>query len=482
MYKGNLSRRGFLQRSLTGLAAAGVPAWYGRDLLAAEDVAAAEAKKPAGANDRIAMGAIGIGSRNSRGRDIYNQARGHKNVVYVAACDVHAKHLDRAVTVMKDFNKKERGSADVKGYKDFRQLLDDKDINAVTIATPDHWHALVAIEALRRGKDVYCEKPLTLTIEEGKAVAKVAKETGRVFQVGSQQRSEGTGPFPLACALVRNGRLGKIKRVETRIGANPESPELPKAEVPAGLDWDFWLGPTPRVDYVELPRKGQPIPYSRCEYEFRWWYDYSGGKMTDWGAHHNDIAQWGLGMDGSGPVSVEVVKAKQPAEGTNRYNCHPEFEVRYTYENGVELVCSHTQLPGAPDPKETPKGPGRGNGFRHDNGVLFVGEGGKWIFVCRSGITASDERLIKEPLGPDATGLYRSRNHMGNFLECVKSRKPTICPAEVGHRSVTVCHLGAIALRSGKKLRWDPKAEHFEDEEMNKWLGRPMRDPWKLEV
>ena len=476
MHTGNLSRRGFLRRSLASLTAAGLPAWYARDLLAAD-----AARKPAGAGDRILMGAIGIGSRNSRGRDIYSQARGHKNVQYVAACDVHAGHLSRAVGMMREYNSRERGSSEVKGYKDFRQLLDDKDIQAVTIATPDHWHALVAIEALRKGKDVYCEKPLTLTIEEGKAVAKVARETGRVFQVGSQQRSE--GPFRLACELVRNGRIGKVKRVETRIGSNPESPELPRAKVPEGLDWDFWLGPTPKVDYVSLPRKGQPIPYSRCEYEFRWWYDYSGGKMTDWGAHHNDIAQWGLGMDGSGPVAVEVVKATQPAEGANRYNCHPEFEVRYTYEGGAELVCSHTQLPGAPDPKHTTvKGGGRGHGFGHDNGVLFVGEDGKWIFVCRSGITASDPKLLSEPLPADATRLYPSTNHMANFLDCVKTRKPTTCTAEVGYRSVTVCHLGAIALRSGKKLTWDPKAERFADEGMNKWLGRPMRAPWKLEA
>src|SRR5205823_3925526 len=167
--------------------------------------------------------------------------------------------------------------------------------------------------------------------------------------------------------------------------------------------------------------------YTRCHYEFRWWYDYSGGKMTDWGAHHNDIAQWGLGADGSGPTSVEVVKATPPAEGANRYNCHPEFVVRYTYPGGAELICSHTQLPDAVDPRQTVRKDkdGKEHKFGHDNGVLFAGEDGKWIFVNRSGITASDPKLIDEPLPADATRLYASDNHMGNFLECVRTRKPT---------------------------------------------------------
>src|SRR5262249_36813423 len=211
---------------------------------------------------------------------------------------------------------------DIKTYTDFRELLDRKDINAVTIAVPDHWHALIAIDALRKGKDVYCEKPLTLTIAEGKALVKVAQQTGRVFQVGSQQRSDSR--FRLACELVRNGRIGKVQRVETRIGGNPTSPPLPKVDPPKELDWDFWLGPTPKVDYVELVQGNHT--YTRCHYEFRWWYDYSGGKMTDWGAHHNDIAQWGLGTDDGGPVAAEG-EGKEPPREPNRYNCHPTFKV-----------------------------------------------------------------------------------------------------------------------------------------------------------
>jgi predicted dehydrogenase len=472
MDRGNLSRRGFLRRSLAAMTAAGLPVWYAREILAADEKKAAQ-KKPA-ANDRIVMGAIGIGSPQSRGRAIAQDALNTKlGAQFVAVCDVDRRHRERAA---KEFQEK---GMDVEQYADFRQLLDRKDIEAVNIAVPDHWHALITIDALRKGKDVYCEKPLTLTIAEGQAVVKVAKETGRVFQVGSMQRSDGR--FRLACELVRNGRIGKIGRVETRIGANPTSPSLPEVPVPEGLDWDFWLGPTPKVAYIE--KKEGNHTFTRCHYEFRWWYDYSGGKMTDWGAHHNDIAQWGLGMDHSGPIAV-MAEGAEPSHDPNRYNCHPTFKVTYTYANGTDLVCAHSQLPDAPDPKFTMRkdrdGKERKEG--HDNGILFVGEDGKWIFVSRGIITASDPKLIDEPLPADAKRLYHSDNHMANFLTCMRSRKETICPAEVGHRSVTVCHIGVIALRTGKKLKWDPVKECFDAAEANKWLSREMREPWKLEA
>jgi predicted dehydrogenase len=471
MHQGNLSRRGFLQRSMAAMAAGGLPAWYARDVLAAD---AAKTTKNVAANDKIIMGAIGIGSPSSRQLDLLREARRHRGVEYVAACDVDGRHLNRGAQII---------GPDCKKYKDFRELLDRKDINAVTIAVPDHWHVLIAIDALRKGKDVYCEKPLTLTIAEGKALVKVAKETGRVFQVGSQQRSDRR--FRLACELVRNGRLGKIKRAETRIGANPTCEPIPVVQIPKELDWDFWLGQAPKADYVERRGSNGRLVDCRHPYEFRWFYQYSGGKMTDWGAHHNDIAQWGLGMDGNGPVAVEAT-GTAPSKDPNSYNCHPHFKVTYTYANGSQLICSDTQLPGAPDPKESPL-PG-GNGRRrerHDNGVLFSGENGQWIFVNRSTITASDPKLISEPLPNNATRLYASNDHMGNFLDCVrKGDTKTICPAEVGHRSVSVCHLGVIALRSGEKLQWDPVREEFKnnDEANRKWLRREMRAPWKLEV
>lgn len=431
--RGTMSRRGFLQKSLAGMAAAGLPAWYAQETLAAQQ--ANQPAKAVDANSKIVMGAIGIGSPQSRGRAIANDARRDKGVQYVAACDVDKKHLENAVQQL---------GPDCKGYEDFRELLDRKDINAVTIATPDHWHALVAVDALRKGKDVYCEKPLTLTVQEGQILTKVAKETGRIFQVGSQQRSDAR--FRLACELVRNGRLGAIKTVETRIGANPKGGPFTVEEPPKELNYDLWIGPTAKADYVK----------QRVHYEFRWWYEYSGGKLTDWGAHHNDIAQWGLGMDEAGPIGVEGT-GEAPSKEPNSYNCHPTFKVTYQYPKDITLHCMSDG----------------------ENGVKFEGEKG-WIFVSRGRIGASDQKLLDEPLGADAQRLYLSTNHMQNFLDGVRTRKPCICTADVGHRSVTVCHLGAIALRTGLKLKWDPATQRFDNETANQMLSRPMRAPWKL--
>jgi predicted dehydrogenase len=453
MHKGNLSRRGFLQHSVAALAAGGLPVWFARELVAAEDKPKPRA---VAANDRIIMGAIGIGSPQSRGRAIMGAAASKDGVQYVAVCDVDKRHRERAVD---DVKKASKTKGDVAAFEDFRELLAKKDINAVTIATPDHWHALVAVAALKAGKDVYCEKPLSLTIADGRAIADVAKKTGRVFQTGSQQRSEMKGFFRLAAELVRNGRLGKIKKIETRIGSNPVSPELPKVEPPKELNWNFWLGPTPMVDYVELTKNKQV--FTRCHYEFRWWYEYSGGKITDWGAHHNDIAQWGMNMDASGPVAVEATGTK-PSESHNAYNTHPDFEIHYTYADGTPLVCMS----------------------KGENGIRFEGEDGKWIFASRGKIEASDKKLLDEPLPTGAVRLHAAPNgdHMLDFLTAIRSGGKTACPAEVGHRSATVCHLGSIALRLGKKLKWDPKQERFDDEEANKMIQRPYRAPWKLEV
>jgi predicted dehydrogenase len=465
MHRGNLSRRGFLQRSMIGLGAAGLPAWYAREVLALEEEKAAALPRRVAANDKLVFGWVGIGSPNSRGLQVLGDLRradAAKMTEVVAVCDVDAKHLDRAA--------KEIGP-DCKKFSDFRQVTDLKDVNVVVVTTPDHWHALIAIDAMRKGKDVYCEKPLTLTVAEGIALCKVQKETNRIFQVGSQQRSDGR--FRMACELVRNGRIGKLKQVETRIGGNPKGGPFKVEPVPEGLNWDAWLGPTPKVDYVK----------QRCHYEFRWWYDYSGGKMTDWGAHHNDIAQWGIGADEAGPIAVEA-EGEAPSKEPNSYNCHPSFKVTYSYANDIKLICAHTQLPGAIDPPQTKitGSDGKERVIGHDNGVLFVGDGGKWIFVNRGLITASDKKLIDEPLPKDATRLYQSNGHMANFLEGVRMRKPCVCTAQVGHRSVTVCHIGAIALRTGKKLKWDPVKQQFDEAEANKMLSREMRSPWKLEA
>jgi predicted dehydrogenase len=266
--------------------------------------------------------------------------------------------------------------------------------------------------------------------------------------------------FRLATEVVRAGRLGKISRIECRIGRNPVSGPIAKAKVPTELDYDFWLGPCPMADFVFEERGKQVL--TRCHYEYRWWYEYSGGKMTDWGAHHLDIAQWALNMDGNGPIAVEA-RGEEPSKDPNAYNCHPTFEVTYTYANGTKVLA---QSDG-------------------DNGCKFFGEDGNWLFVSRGKIEASDKKLLDEPLPKDFTPLYPSRpvSHMANFIDCIRSRKEPICPVTVGHSSVTVCHLGTIALRTGKKLKWDPlKQEFLGDADANKMLSREMRAPWKLEV
>ncbi len=269
------------------------------------------------------------------------------------------------------------------------------------------------------------------------------------------------GKFRLAAEVVRAGRLGKIGRIECRIGDNPKG-TFKTAAVPAELDWDMWLGPCPKVEYVP----------QRCHYEYRWWYEYSGGKMTDWGAHHLDIAQWALGMDGNGPIEVEG-HGEEPSKAPNSYNCHPTFEVTYTYANGTKVIAvSHDQ-----------KKDKRFTDGKYGNGLIIEGEDGKWVFVSRGTIEASDPKLLESP--KDITPLYESRpvSHMANFVECIKSRKLPICHVGIGHSSVTVCHIGTIATRLGKKLRWDPlKQEFLGDADANKMLSREMRAPWKLEV
>jgi predicted dehydrogenase len=490
MNRGNLSRRGFLQASLTALGAAGLPAWYARGLIAAEEAAAG---KKAGSNDKIVLGIIGCGSPNNditggRSNQVYRTTKGIKDLKWVAVCDVDARHAKNA----KEYLKKD--GHDATTHRDFREVNDNKDINAVLIATPDHWHALIAIDAMRKGKDVYCEKPLTLTVEEALALMKVAKETGRVLQTGSQQRTEFGHKFRLAAELVRNGRIGKVKWIECRIGDNPTSGPIPETRVPEGLDWDLWLGPTAKVPYRSTGSEGR-YGKTNCHYDFRWWYEYSGGKMTDWGAHHLDIAQAALGMDGGGPVAVELVEATAPYAAGDGYNCHRDFKVKYTYPGGAEVYAMSRH--GTNPAKELRDKDGKLFVFRRrangeevtykvngdSNGLLIEGEKGT-IFVSREVLYADDPKLLNEPLKPDAVPLYPTRptNHFQNFVDCVKSREQPICNPTVGGGSVIICHIGTIALRSGKKLKWDPSAHKFDDATANAMLGRPMRAPWKLDV
>jgi len=419
------TRREFFGKMARGAAAAGA-AFAMPSVVSARALGRAD-KAPA--SERLTMGFIGVGGMGSGhlGAFLYR-----REVEVLAVCDVYEPHRMRA---------KERAGDRCAVYNDFRDLLDRKDIDAVLIATPDHWHVLVAIAACQAGKDIYCEKPLTLTIEEGRALVNAVRRYGRVFQTGSQQRSEDN--FRFACELVRSGRIGRLHTIRTGFGGAPTSGWEPDTDPPRGLDWHLWLGPAPWVPYNPL----------RCIYNFRWFYDYSGGKMTDWGAHHNDIAQWGNGTELSGPTEIEGT-ATFPTSGL--YDTATTFLIKYTYANGVTLIC------------------GEGHGAK------FEGTDG-WVHVDRGFLEASPAELLQEELGPGDVHLYRSPGHHENWLDCIKTREKPICDVEIGHRSVSVCHLGNIAIRAGRKLRWDPAREHFVgDEEMNRWLSKPMRAPWHL--
>jgi len=433
-----LSRRQLLG-TVAAAAIATLPAWHVEEARA--QTPPPEPKSP---NDRPGIALIGCGGQ---GRGDAQLAKRFGDVV--AICDVDEHHVGNAAA---EFPK-------AKQYRDFRKCLADKSVDVVVNGTPDHWHTLVNIHAMRQGKDVYGEKPLTLTIDEGKHLVEVYRQTKRVFQTGSQQRSDGR--FRLACELARNERIGKLKHVLVALPSGPRAGPFSTAPVPGWLDWDFWQGQTPAVEYVP----------QRCHGTFRYWRDYSGGTITDWGAHHFDIAQWGIGIDRSGPVSVHGYELSSPIPGG--YTAPADYCVEYEYANGVRLTCVST----AAD-----EGDGRTRGTPRvgtlHNGVLFEGDSG-WVWVTRGEIKASDPSLLTEPLPAGATRLYASNNHMGNFFECVKSRKEAICDAEIGHRSVTLCHLGGVSMRLGRKLQWDPQQERFvADDEANGLLAREMRKPW----
>ena len=493
--RGTLSRRGFMAKSVAALTAAGLPNWYARELFGA-DAAATAANKAGDANGKLNMGVIGVGPNPRRSNSLYGAAKKFKHVQFTGVCDVDGRHVKHAV---EQYGK---DNYTVKGYKDFREITSSKDIDALIIAIPDHWHALVAIDALKNGKDVYCEKPLTLTVQESLLLQDAVKKSGKVLQTGSQQRTEMGGMFRLAAEVVRAGRIGKVKKIECRIGSNPQAEPIPEAPVPEGLDWDMWLGPTAKVPY-----RYKNDNQTNCHYQFRWWYEYSGGKMTDWGAHHLDIAQWVLGMDHNGPVAVERVSATEPYAKGDGFNAHHEFQVKYTYASGAEVyamsgggtdVKGLMRADGKPVTKSVKKKVTE-NGVTKEitmiepvpfinggeNGLMIFGETGT-VFVSRGMILASDPKILSEPFKEDPK-LYTSRptDHMGNFLDCVKTRGTPICDVTIGGGSVIVCHVGTIALRLGGKYTWDPINHVFtgkDAEKANAMLKRELRSPWKLEV
>jgi predicted dehydrogenase len=440
MTRNEQNRREFIRTTATGAASAGLAAYFFSSPSRAQ-----ESK-----NDRLVAGSIGLGG----------MGRGDAGAIarfadIVAVCDVDRQHAERAAA----HDRIGKGKAEV--YEDYRQLLDRPDIDIVTISTPDHWHTKICIDALRAGKHIYCQKPLTLTIEEGKQIRKVLKETDRIVQVGTQQRS--SGPFAKAVAMCRDGRVGQVQKITIGIGGAPAGGPFKKQSPPSHLNWERWLGQTQLVDYIP----------ERCHENFRWWYEYSGGKMTDWGAHHVDIAHWAAELTDTGPISVEGLSWNHPVPFENgyptvddRYNTATDFAVKCVFKNGVEFLIRHD---------------GR-------NGCLIEGDQGR-IFVSREDLTGAPvEALEDNPLPEDAidklfAGPQRHGNHYRNFIECVKSGTQPISDVDSHHRALTTCHLANIAIRLGRRIEWDPDTEHITgDDEAAHWEHRTQRAGYEIDV
>jgi predicted dehydrogenase len=419
------------------------------------------------ANDRPVFATIGL---RNQGWEITNKS--FQFADFAALVDIDANIL---VDNIGKAEKRQGKKPDA--YSDYRKVLDRKDIDAVMIATPDHWHTKIAVEAMLAGKDVYCEKPLTLTIDEGKLIEKIVKQTGRVFQVGTMQRTESDLRFLQAVALVRDGRIGTVKKVTCGIDAMESSPVIPEVPVPDGLNWDFWLGPAPKVAYRALPEirrgYGGGVPlFSNCHYSFRNWHEYSGGRLTDWGAHHVDIACWAIGASDTGPSKVEPLNYSLPVEYKDghpvvqdRYNAATNFNIRVEMPKGVEMII-------------TSEG---------DNGILFEGTDGRF-FVNRGRITGKPVENLKDKPLPDGAiekvyGGKVSANHTANFIEGMKARKQPISDVWSHNRMLEICHLSNIAMRLGRALQWDPvKREIIGDPQANSFLARESRKGFEINM
>ena len=396
------------------------------------------------ANDRPLLGCIGVGGQ---GKHIGERALEYGDVV--AVCDVQRQHAEQALERFKV-------KADI--YEDYTELLERDEIDAVLIATPDHWHTAPAIAALKAGKHVYCEKPLTLTVDEGKLLVDTVKQTGKVLQVGTMQRGDML-QFARAVATARSGQLGKIKLVEVILpGPAPAGGPFTNQEVPTGLNWDRWLGQAPQVPYCP----------QRCHGNFRWWYEYSGGMLTDWGAHYVDIAHWALACDDSGPLRIDGSKTALP-DIPNGYNTPPEYQIQMKYQDDVDVTITSGG----------------------DHGIRITGENGR-IFVDRGRITgkpveeqdADDE--LKSTILAAAKELFRGNtarmgDHMGNFFEAFLYDKHPISDVVSQHRVVSACHIANISVRLGRALNWDPVREQcIGDDEANEWLSRKARADYEI--
>ncbi|MBW7863650.1 MAG: Gfo/Idh/MocA family oxidoreductase [Candidatus Hydrogenedens sp.] len=402
-------------------------------------------------SETITMGLIGCGGQ---GRGVMGGALQQKGTRVVAVCDVNANNMAEAKKMLDEHY----GNSDCATYRDYRELLARDDIDAVIIATPDHWHALVSVAAANAGKDIYCEKPLTWSLGEGRAVCEAVKKNKVVFQVGSMQRSG--GQFKQACELVRNGYLGKIKHINVALPNGNDAKWVDEYPAPPPhLDYDFYVGPA----------EWTPYHPDRLDWNWRWWMGFGGSQMMDWIGHHGDIAHMGMGWDDSGPVEIEPVLWEMPEGRNNLYNAAGKYLVNYKYEGGVTMqLASFNEMP------QVFKDCG-------DTGTQWFGDDGKWVYVSRKGIQASDKELLKIKFSDKDFRFRAQRNHMRDFLDCVRSREECIAPAEAGHRSASVGHLGKIALTLNAKLKWNPKKERFVDNEaVNSLLMRKYRGDWKL--
>lgn len=422
-----MSRRSVLKATAFGAAAAFVPA-----------TALGRAGRPA-PSERLGVGIIGCGKMAN---DYHLRSLlGFEDVQVVAVAEVDQTRRQHAEKRVNDAYASNSALGTCAAYNDFRELIARDDIDAVCIATPDHWHAIPIIEACKAGKDVYCEKPLTLTIAEAKACIDAVRKHDRVFQTGSQQRSNVFGPFREAVEIIRSGRLGKIHRVTVGVGGPSKPCDLPEEELEPGLDWELWLGQAPLRPYNSvLSPRGVHNHFPA----WRSYREYSGGGHTDMGAHHYDIAQWALDMDHSGPVKIIPPEDESAKSG-----------VRYIYANGIEMVHG---------------GP---------SGCVFHGSEGQ-LRIDRGHLSSTPESIVKEPLGEDDVHLPKSPGHHRDWLDCIKSREKPVADVEYGARTVSIIHLGNIAYEQRRTLEWDPERWTFQDEADNQFMDRERRDPWQL--
>ena len=417
-------------------------------------------------SNKINIGQIGCG-RIARSHDLVDtMAFDIANVM--AVCDVDANRMKDGKILVDQFYQKKTGKSNYKGTKmfgDYHEMLNDKDIDAVLISTPDHWHAQPAMEAAMAGKDIYLQKPTSLTVEEGRQLVNAVKKNNVILQVGTQQRA--MPQFRIAAELVRNGRIGQLHTVKIGLPGDPGGPEAPAMPIPENLNYDMWLGSTPQVPYTEIgvhPQKGYSRPgWLRHE-------NYGAGMITGWGQHHYDSAAWGMNTEMTGPTSVQAI-ADFPKSGL--WNVHGDFMVKHEYDNGITAMTS--------------------GGY--PNGVRYEGSEG-WIFVSRGSyvasssdpvaqekskkaLDASDPKILKSEIGKNETHLYKIDDQHGNWLDCIQSRKAPISPVEIGHMACVVCLISHIAMKIPRKLEWDSKKEKFiNDDEANALLSRPQRKPY----